>query len=116
MGKEQLDLLQDDAILVNCGRAALIQEPALIEALQENRFTAIMDVFEEEPLAENHPYQNMANVILTPHNAGYGRDEYYLSAMLDEFDRFFNNRPLETEVSLDRAIAMTDPALMRRRS
>ena len=116
VGKKQLDLLRDDAILVNCGRAALIQEQALIDALREGRFTAIMDVFETEPLAEDHPYQSMPNVILTPHNAGYGRDEYYLAAMLDEFDRFFNGRPLQTEVSLERAIAMTNSSLMRRRS
>jgi phosphoglycerate dehydrogenase-like enzyme len=116
VGKGQLDLLRDDAILVNCGRAALIQEEALVEALRENRFTAIMDVFETEPLAEDHPYQSMPNVLLTPHNAGYGRDEYYLAAMLDEFERFFSGRPLETEVSLERAIAMTNSALMRGRS
>ncbi len=56
----------------------------------------------------------MSNVILTPHTAGYGRDEYYLGAMLDEFDRFFRGEPLQTEVTQERAFAMTDSSLMRK--
>jgi phosphoglycerate dehydrogenase-like enzyme len=115
VGAEQLAAIGDGGILINCGRAALIQEEALIVALGENRFTAIMDVYEVEPLAEDHPYRQMANVMLTPHNAGYGRDEYYLGAMLDEFDRFFSGRPLEMEVTQERALVMTDPSMMRRR-
>lgn len=114
VGAAQLAALRSGAVLINCGRAALIQEEALIAALRENRFTAIMDVFETEPLAADHPYRTMPNVILTPHNAGYGRDEYYLGAMLEEFDRFFRHEPLRYEVTLERARTMTDAALMRR--
>jgi len=115
VGARQLAALRDDAVLINCGRAALVQEEALVAALRAGRFTAIMDVFEEEPLAADHPYRSMPNVILTPHNAGFGRDEHYLAAMLDEFDRFFSGRPLELEVSRERALAMTDASLMRQR-
>jgi len=114
IGAEQLAAIKDDAVLVNCGRAALVQEEALIDELRKNRFTAIMDVYEVEPLAEDHPYRGMPNVILTPHTAGYGRDEYYLGAMLDEFDRFFRGEPLRTEVAPERAFAMTDSSLMRK--
>ena len=114
IGAEQLAAIKDDAVLVNCGRAALVQEDALIDELRKNRFTAIMDVYEVEPLAEDHPYRGMPNVILTPHTAGYGRDEYYLGAMLDEFDRFFRGEPLQTEVAQERAFAMTDSSLMRK--
>jgi len=114
IGPEQLAMIRDDAVLLNCGRAALIQEEALIEELRKNRFTAIMDVYETEPLAEDHPYREMPNVILTPHNAGCGRDAYYLGAMLDEFDRFFRGEPLRMEVTQERALVMTDSSLMRR--
>ncbi len=54
------------------------------------------------------------NVLLTPHNAGCGRDELYLAAMLDEFARFFAGEALETEVTWERAQAMTDSALLRK--
>ena len=114
IGAKQLAAIRDGAVLLNCGRAALIREEALIDELRKNRFTAIMDVFEVEPLAEDHPYRKMPNVVLTPHNAGYGRDEYYLGAMLDEFDRFFRGEPLQTEVAQERAFAMTDASLMRK--
>ena len=115
VGPQQLAAIRDHAVLINCGRAALVQEEALISELARNRFTAIMDVFEAEPLAEDHPYRSMPNVILTPHNAGYGRDEYYLATMLEEFDRFFRGEPLQTEVAVDRALGMTDASLMRGR-
>ena len=114
VGARQLAAIRDDAVLVNCGRAALIREEALIGALRKNRFTTIMDVYETEPLAEDHPYRKMPNVILTPHNAGCGRDERYLGAMLDEFDRFFRGEPLQTEVAQERALAMTDSSLIRK--
>ncbi len=116
VGAAQLASMRDGAVLANCGRAALIQEEALIAALETGRFTAILDVFEEEPLAADHPYRSMPNVILTPHNAGYGRDATYLAAMLDEFHRFFQGEPLQMEVKQERALVMTDATLMRRRT
>jgi len=75
-----------------------------------------MDVYESEPLADDHPFREMTNVMLTPHNAGCGRDETYLAAMLDEFDRFFRGEPLQMEVPQERAVVMTDSSLMRGRS
>ena len=116
VGPGELSALRDGAVLINCGRAALIQEEALIAALQSERFTAIMDVFEVEPLADDHPYRAQPNVVLTPHNAGFGRDAYYLAAMLDEFDRHFRGEPLQMEVTAGRALAMTDASLMRGRT
>ena len=115
VGTEQLAAIKKGGVLVNCGRAPLIDEDALIAALQEQRFTAIMDVFAEEPLPEEHPYLTMPNVILTPHCAGNGRDARYLGLMLDEFGRFFRGAPLEYEASLERALAMTDSSLLRGR-
>jgi phosphoglycerate dehydrogenase-like enzyme len=115
VGAVQLAAIKEGGVLVNCGRAPLIDEDALIAALQEQRFTAIMDVFEEEPLPDEHPYRTLPNVILTPHCAGNGRDARYLGMMLEEFDRFFRGATLEYEVSLERALAMTDSSLLRRR-
>lgn len=114
IGAEQLALIGEGATLVNCGRAPLICEEALINALGEGRFAAILDVFEQEPLADDHPYRSMPNVLLTPHNAGCGRDEYYLAAMLDEFARFFCGEALRMEVTWDRATKMTDSSLLKR--
>lgn len=72
----RLALLKSGAVLVNIARGALIDTEALIAALP--RLTgAVLDVFEEEPLAESSPLWDAENVILTPHNsfAGEGNGE-----------------------------------------
>lgn len=63
-------LIKDDAIFINSARAALYDEKALIDELQKVRFTAFLDVFEEEPLPLDHPFRSMENVFITPHIAG----------------------------------------------
>ena len=70
IGKEQLKLLKPTAILVNTARGAIIDEKALIEALEkEQLFGAGLDVFEEEPLSPTNPLRRLENVVLTPHLA-----------------------------------------------
>jgi phosphoglycerate dehydrogenase-like enzyme len=115
IGAAELALIRSGATLINCGRAPLICEEALVDALKAQRFAAIMDVYEQEPLPEDHPYRSLPNVLLTPHNAGCGRDEHYLAAMLDEFARFFRGEDLQMEVEWDRASKMTDSSLLRGR-
>jgi D-3-phosphoglycerate dehydrogenase len=56
--------------LVNCARGALIDEPALAEALANGKIAgAALDVFETEPLPADHPFRGLENAVLTPHLA-----------------------------------------------
>ena len=65
---EFLAAMKPEAILVNCARGMLIDEPALIEALKAGKIAgAAMDAFIDEPLPEGHPLLSMDNVLLTPH-------------------------------------------------
>jgi D-2-hydroxyacid dehydrogenase (NADP+) len=58
--------------LINIARGGIVDEAALIEALQQNRIAgAALDVFDQEPLPPEHPLWSCKNVILTPHQAGY---------------------------------------------
>lgn len=67
---ERLKLMKPSAYLINAARGPLVDEKAVIKALQEKRIAgAAFDVYEEEPLPEGHPYRTMENVILSPHNA-----------------------------------------------
>ncbi|MGE4484396.1 MAG: hydroxyacid dehydrogenase [Oscillospiraceae bacterium] len=60
--------MKPEAILVNCARGMLIDEPALIKTLKAGKIAgAAMDAFIDEPLPEGHPLLTMDNVLLTPH-------------------------------------------------
>jgi phosphoglycerate dehydrogenase-like enzyme len=107
VGPHQLGLIKDDAVLINCGRAMLTQKEALLKELEKRRFTAIFDVYHEEPLPEDSPLLRMPNVILTPHNAGRPGREKCVPLILEEFERFFSGQPLEYEISRERAATMT---------
>lgn len=68
IGAAELTLMKPGAILVNVSRGALIDEAALISALDDGRIAgAGLDVYEREPLDLSHPLQNRKNVILLPH-------------------------------------------------
>jgi phosphoglycerate dehydrogenase-like enzyme len=68
---EVLSAMKPTACIFNIGRGALIDEAALICALQEGRLAgAGLDVFEKEPLPPESPLYRMENVIITPHSAG----------------------------------------------
>ena len=65
-----LSLMKSTAILINTARGPIVDEKALIGALQKGKIAgAALDVFEQEPLPENSPLRNFENVLLAPHNA-----------------------------------------------
>jgi len=79
----RLALLSPHAYLINTSRAALVDEPALIDALQHRRLAgAALDVFEVEPLPADHPFLQLDNVTLTPHMAGGSDDAFRRSPAL----------------------------------
>jgi D-3-phosphoglycerate dehydrogenase len=70
IGKAQLALMKPGACLINASRGPVVDESALIAALQENRIAgAALDVFEEEPLPLDSPLRQLDNCLLAPHNA-----------------------------------------------
>ena len=71
VGRQQLAAMKPTSILVNTARGAVVDEAALVEALRgETIRGAGLDVFEQEPLPENHPLASLPNVVLTPHSGG----------------------------------------------
>ena len=70
IGKKQFETMKPGAYLINTSRGPVVDEAALIQALQEGRIAgAALDVFEEEPLPAESPLRTMDNCFLAPHNA-----------------------------------------------
>jgi len=96
IGKEQLSLIKDNAVLINTARAAIIREDELIEELEKGRFVACIDVTDpQEPPAPDHPLRRLDNVFLTPHIAGSAANNMIrVGAMaVDEVINFFTDKP-----------------------
>ena len=67
---EKFRAMKKSALFINIARASVVDEPSLIEALQNGTIAgACMDVFSKEPLPADHPFWSMENVIMTPHIA-----------------------------------------------
>jgi len=68
VGEEELALMKPTAYLINTSRGPLVDENALIARLQNNHIAgAALDVFDQEPLAQDHPFRTLKNVLATPH-------------------------------------------------
>jgi D-3-phosphoglycerate dehydrogenase len=80
---ELFAVMKPCAYFINTARAGLVDQEALIEALQDKRIGgAALDVYELEPLSENSPLLELDNVTLTSHLAGVTQDTYRLSMEL----------------------------------
>ena len=74
---DAFDAMREDAYFVNVARGPVVDEPALIDALESDSIEgAALDVFEAEPLPEASPLWEMDEVIVTPHCAAYTRDYF----------------------------------------
>jgi phosphoglycerate dehydrogenase-like enzyme len=105
LGERAFSVMRPTAYLINIARGSVVDEPALIRALEERRIAgAALDVFATEPLAPESPLWGMGKVIVTPHIAG--EPEHYarrVMAILGEnVDRWAEGRPLVNVVDLDR--------------
>jgi phosphoglycerate dehydrogenase-like enzyme len=77
IGRDDLRQMKASAILINTSRGPLVEEEALIAALEEGWIAgAGLDVFDQEPLPDNHPLRRLRNTVVTPH-IGYVTDDTY---------------------------------------
>jgi D-3-phosphoglycerate dehydrogenase len=71
LGRRELDLLSDDAYVINTARGAVLDQDALVETLETGELGgAALDVYDREPLPDDHPLLDLENVVTTPHIAG----------------------------------------------
>ena len=101
IGSEELAAMKESAFLINIARGRVVDEPALIKALDKRIIAgAALDVFWQEPLPEDSPLWNLDNVILTPHIAGDMIDytERAANIFIDNLEKYLNGQPLHGQV------------------
>ena len=101
IGAEQITALKQSAVVINIGRGPVIDEAALIAALESKKIRgAALDVFTVEPLPPGHAFYKMQNVLLSPHSADHtaGWRDRAVQFFLDNFERFAKGEPLENVV------------------
>ncbi len=100
---QRLQRLPAGARVINVARGEIVDEPALIAALQSGHLAgAYLDVFAEEPLPESSPLWELPNVLVTPHNsaAAAGNDGRVYDIFVGNLGRWLRGEPLLNEVSL----------------
>ncbi len=101
MSTPQFEQMKPSAILINTSRGAIVDEPALIKALEARTIAgAGLDVFEQEPVKPENPLLTMDNVVLTPHIAAGTVDALRekMRAVFANLQRFAEGNPIQDRV------------------
>lgn len=97
IGARELALMKPSAYLVNTSRGPLVDEKALVQALRDGAIAgAGLDVFDEEPLALDHPLRHLPNTVITPH-LGYVTEETYrvfYTEALEDTQAYLRGEPI----------------------
>ncbi len=104
LGPEELKLLPTGAFLINIGRGATIDEPALIDALRTGHLGgAALDVFADEPLPPNNPLWELPNVLISPHSASTSdrENERITELFCDNLRRYLAGQPLRNVLNTE---------------
>jgi len=95
IGAGALAAMKPTAWLINIARGAVVDEPALLAALEKQRIAgAVLDVFDREPLPPSHPLWKMDNVVVTPHISGPSTPDEIAPVFNDNLARYLAGRPL----------------------
>lgn len=77
VGRNELMMMKSDSLLINTSRGPIVDEAALVDSLRRGLIAgAAIDVFDEEPLAVDHPFRSMERAQITPH-LGYVTEDTY---------------------------------------
>lgn len=102
--ERRLALMKQDAVLINIARGAIVDEPALIAALQAGRLRgAALDVFAREPLPDDSPLWDMPSVLISPHSVSTdtGENSRIADLFCDNLRRYLDGQPLRNVLQND---------------
>jgi D-3-phosphoglycerate dehydrogenase / 2-oxoglutarate reductase len=102
LSRREFSLLKRSAILINTGRAALVEREALLDALRQGRLAgAGLDVFHDEPLKPDDPILELDGAVLSPHNAGQTPEVIRdgLLRAVENIENFLKGEPTDVVVA-----------------
>lgn len=105
IGRRELEVLKDRAVLINVARGVIVDEPAMIESLRSGHLSgAALDVFAKEPPAPDNALWNMPNVLVSPHSASTVETEnaQLTNLFCDNLKRYLSGRPLVNVLDKER--------------
>ena len=103
LNEKTLSLMKRGAFVINPGRGPLINDEALLRALDNGQIAhATLDVFKTEPLHKSHPYWSHQKVTVTPHIAAATRAEYAAPVIVENIRRGENGEPFLNLVNRER--------------
>lgn len=107
--KHHFDLLQDGALFLNTARSGIVHQEEMLTALKENRFRAVLDVFDSEPLPADHVLRSLPNVYCFPHKAGptFDRRPAVVTALAEDALRISQGLPPKYAITKAMAERMT---------
>jgi D-3-phosphoglycerate dehydrogenase len=97
VGAKELDLMKKTAYLINTSRGPIVDEKALIAALQSKSIAgAGLDVFDVEPLPLDHPFRKMHNAVITPHLGYVSEQNYrkYFPDIVEDIRAWLDEKPV----------------------
>lgn len=110
VNKTLMSMIQKDALIINTARGGIIDEEALIEALEENRFKAVLDVYEVEPLPLDSKLRTLQNVISIPHMGGptVDRRSYVTQELINNIKSYMSGGEVPLEIPKEYGLSMTN--------
>lgn len=98
-----LEALPAHAVFVNVGRGNAVDEPALVRALEEGKLAAaVLDVFDQEPLPQGHPFWTTPNLYMTFHTSAISYPEDITKLFVENYKLYREGKPLKHVVEFER--------------
>ena len=99
---DMLNALPPRAFLINVGRSSAVDEFALLDALNRNKISgAVLDVFEQEPLPQDHPFWSTPNLLMTFHTAAPSKPEDITKLFIENYKLFVQGQTLKYQVDFE---------------
>jgi len=103
LNRHSLSLLKEEVVLFNLGRGDVLDlDDLYMQLIQNKQQQAVLDVFNQEPLPENHPIWSLSNVVITPHIAAPSFPEQVVEIFANNYHKWIKGETLAHRVSFER--------------